>query len=67
MFQWLNNLLFKYTEVRNFKEGLACVKSNGKWGFIDETGKEVIPLKYDLGFDFKEGFAEIENNTINLI
>jgi hypothetical protein len=28
-------------------EGLAKVKLNGKWGFIDKTGKEIVPPKYD--------------------
>ena len=30
-----------------FNNGLAAVKRNGKWGFIDKTIKEVIPCKYD--------------------
>jgi hypothetical protein len=28
--------------------------ANGKWGFIDATGKEVIPLKYDYAEPFSE-------------
>ncbi|MDR1459137.1 MAG: WG repeat-containing protein [Bacteroidales bacterium] len=31
--------------------------ANGKYGYVDKTGKEVIPCKYDeVGF-FSEGFA----------
>lgn len=30
-----------------FNNGLAAVKRNGKWGFIDKTIKEIIPCKYD--------------------
>jgi serine/threonine protein kinase len=41
---------------------LAAVKFNGKWGFIDKTGKEVIPCKYDYAAHFSEGFAAVELN-----
>jgi WG containing repeat len=38
-----------------FRNGLAKVKVNGKYGFVDETGKFVIPAKltdvYNFGFD----------------
>ena len=50
----------KYNEVWLFSEGLAKVKLNDKWGFVDfKTGKEVVPPKYDwLGvgtIDVREG------------
>lgn len=32
--------------VSVFKEGLCGVSKNEKWGFIDRTGKLVIPIKY---------------------
>jgi hypothetical protein len=35
------------------------VKLNGKWGFIDTAGKEVIPLKYDVAGWFCEGLAMV--------
>ncbi len=31
----------------------------GKWGFIDKTGKVVIPLKYDGVGDFNEGKVDV--------
>ena len=42
-----------------FSEGLAQVLLNGKWGYIDKTGKEVIPCKYDWAWQFYEGFAQV--------
>ncbi|WP_373563792.1 WG repeat-containing protein [Campylobacter sp. 2018MI34] len=30
-----------------FREGLAGVKLNGKWGLIDKNGKFVIEPKFD--------------------
>ena len=43
----------KYDWVNNFFEGLASVKLNGKWGFIDKTGREAIPCKYDNVCSFR--------------
>ena len=61
----------KPEDLPHFSEGFArlCVidesrpnkLSNyyGKWGFIDKTGKEVIPFKYDTAGDFSEGLAMV--------
>ena len=35
-------------------EDRVAVKRDGKWGFIDETGQEIIPLIYYKVGDFKE-------------
>jgi hypothetical protein len=51
-----------YDDVYSFSEGLAMVKLNGKWGFIDKTGKEIIPLKYDGAHSFSEGLVVVELN-----
>ena len=56
----LNVCLDKYDCVCDFEEGLAAVCLNGKWGFIDKTGKEVIPLKYDFAYGFFGGLAQVE-------
>lgn len=55
-----------------FKNGYAAVnvgayrdpndmweKIGGKWGFIDRTGKEVVPIKYDSVDFFNEGLAKV--------
>ena len=42
-----------------FSEGMASVDINGKWGFIDTAGKEVIPGRYDWAEDFREGLAVV--------
>jgi len=46
----------KYDGVGYFSEGLAAAH-NGKWGFIDKTGKEVIPFIYSSAYSFSEGVA----------
>jgi nickel-dependent lactate racemase len=38
------------------------VKLNGKYGFIDKTGKEIVPPKYDDAWDFQEGLARVKLN-----
>ena len=51
---------FKYDKVQDFSEGLAAVKLKGKWGCINNSGKEVVPLKYDNVWDFEEGLAGVK-------
>lgn len=53
---------FFYEFVFNFHEGLARVKRNGGLaGFIDKTGKEVIPMQYSIASDFANGFARVRD------
>ncbi len=33
---------------------------NGKWGFVDGAGKEVIPAKYDYVWDFEDEIAKVK-------
>ena len=44
----------------SFSEGLAAVGIEGKWGFIDKSGNEVVPLKYDWAGSFSEGLAMVK-------
>ena len=53
----------KYDWKGKYYEGLASVKLNGKWGFIDKTGKEVTPIKYDYAVGFSEGLASVKLNN----
>ena len=40
--------------ISNFSEGLAMVAQNQRYGFMDKTGKIVIPLQYESVFPFPE-------------
>jgi len=46
-----------------FSEGLAMItdgwKSDGNKGYIDKTGKKIIPGRYDIAKDFSEGMAAV--------
>ena len=52
----------KYDIAFSFSEGLARVRYNGKWGYIDETGKFVISCKYDGAQQFVEGIGRVRLN-----
>jgi len=56
----------KYTNCTDMIDGMAMVKYNGKYGFIDVTGKEVIPAKYDDASAFSEGLAWVKLDTVNM-
>ncbi|MBU1718411.1 MAG: WG repeat-containing protein, partial [Bacteroidetes bacterium] len=45
-----------------FSEGFCAVMMDAKWGFIDKTGVEVIPLQYDAVMDFNGGLAAVMQN-----
>jgi hypothetical protein len=51
----------KYKSVESFSEGLLCVYTSssldGKYGFIDKYGKEIIPTIYDYASSFSDGLA----------
>lgn len=53
-----------FIDVQDYSEGLAAVQvpDNGKkWGFIDVTGKMVIPAKFsNEPYPFREGKASVE-------
>ena len=45
----------KYTENFNFSNGMAVVvNQDGLYGYIDSTGKEVIPCQFESAGDFGE-------------
>ncbi|MGI6028053.1 MAG: WG repeat-containing protein [Candidatus Heteroscillospira sp.] len=49
----------KYEAVGNFSDGLAAVKQDGKWGYIDESGKMAISPRFDYAGQFSEGVAVV--------
>jgi hypothetical protein len=45
-----------------YSEGLASVLYQGKWGFVDENDKLVIPYIYESANSFSEGLAGVKLN-----
>ena len=41
---------FEYDECGSLESGLLAAKKNGKWGYVDENGKTVIPFEYDVSW-----------------
>ena len=51
---------FIYDYAHIFSVGLALVKLNGWWGYVDKAGKETIPCIYNLAYSFtKTGLAAV--------
>ena len=51
----------KFQEAGWFSEGLAAVKLNGKYGYINRTGKIVIPARYTVAKSFRKGYMPNKN------
>ncbi len=53
---------YGYEKIEPFREGLAAVMINFKYGFIDKSGKTVVPLMYDFAAEFKDGLASVSKD-----
>jgi tetratricopeptide (TPR) repeat protein len=50
-----------FEDARPFAdEGYAAVKKNGKWGFINTNGEEVIPFIFDDALSFGQHLAAVK-------
>ncbi|MFT3844306.1 MAG: WG repeat-containing protein [Lacibacter sp.] len=59
---------FKYDRVGGFKEGLAPVYIGKLLGYVDKTGKEVIPVIYEddyLTDEFTDGVSIVKKNGLS--
>lgn len=57
----------QYTDALSFSEGLAYVMKKGERGYIDKTGKMVIPLEEGIvGYAFSEGLAAVSNDKFKV-
>ena len=54
-------MILYYDSISNFGEELCGVKKDGKWGFIDKTGKVVTPINstYDRVESFHQGLCPV--------
>ena len=53
-----------YEDIKLFSEGLAAVKTGGKWGYIDTKGKMVITPKFFNVENFCEGIAAVSTDRL---
>ncbi|MBP95322.1 hypothetical protein CMK18_05175 [Candidatus Poribacteria bacterium] len=52
--------MLQFDDIFLFSEGIAGVKVDGKWGYIDKTGKYITHPKFDKVNSFKEGRANVK-------
>ena len=45
--------------ARDFHDGLAVARKDGGWGFLDQTGKFVIPPTFGRTYPFRDGLAAV--------
>jgi hypothetical protein len=63
VFFWVIITVILSSSVDLLGQELAKKKgTNGKWGFVDITGNEVIPMIYEKVRKFSEGFAAVKAN-----
>lgn len=55
----------RFTAAREFSEGLAPVRLQGKWGFIDKNGLVAIEPKFDAAWPFHSGLARIQKGAFH--
>ncbi len=61
MFYFNDFVIYKYKSFGYFYEGMATVcNQEGLWGYIDKTGKEVIPCQFEEAQNFSEGLAAVK-------
>lgn len=53
-----------YEDARPFDNGWAAVKKNGKWGFIDTDGNEVIDFQFDDALSFSGHLAAVKQGDL---
>ena len=67
----LNDTLATYdapspTRHLHLKDGMSRIFCDGKVGFVDEDGVEVIPPTYSYADDFEEGRAVVSNEELKM-
>jgi predicted DNA-binding WGR domain protein len=50
---------FYFSDVESFYEGMAAVKINRKWGYINKKGQLIIKPVFDRTWRFSDGLAAV--------
>lgn len=54
--------IYKAEEAKDFSDGLAAVKTENGWNFIDTLGKEVFPDGFEKASSFNNGVAAVKKD-----
>lgn len=57
----MQSLAKRYDKIRPPIDGLYPVQKNGKWGWVDEHNRVVVPLKYRAVRNFTGDFFEVSD------
>ncbi len=49
----------KFEEVRTLEDGMAAIQLNGRWGYVDGTGRIVIEPRFDEAGPFTGPYAPV--------
>ena len=55
-------MFWEFDGVSDFSEGFAWVKKDGKYGYINTKGEQIVECKFDKIWYFKNGFARVEKD-----
>jgi hypothetical protein len=55
------SLIYEYAIC--FSEGLASVRLNGKFGYVDNKNKVVIGIQFDDARSFSKGVAKVKKGS----
>ena len=53
---------WEFDDVGIFSEGFAWVRKDGKWGYINTKGEQIVECKFDDVDYFNEGFAAVRKD-----
>ncbi len=59
----LTSAAYAYDVQYEFKDGIAVVKNDGKFGYVTQDGTQLVPCEYDYAFDFADGMANVVKNN----
>ncbi len=52
----------QYQDATDFADGLAAVRRDKVWGYIDSTGKSVIAFRFEKAHPFSQVLAVVQLN-----
>lgn len=55
-------MFWKFDSHFSFKEGFAAVQKDGKWGYINTKGEQIVECKFDDAWGFIGGFAKVKKD-----
>ena len=55
-------MFWEFDGVGSFNEGFAAVKKDGKYGYINTKGEQIVECKFDSAWSFNKGFVAVQKD-----